>query len=58
MGDRRSGAGLSETVTPLGWWAIEGEALLEMLQRAHDGENPDLIYAEAYASAYHGEDDA
>jgi len=37
----------------MGWWVISGEALLEMLRRARDGEDPDLIYAEEYANAGH-----
>jgi len=36
---------------PLGWWAIKGEALLELLRRAARGEDPDLLYAEAYANS-------
>ena len=39
----------------MGWWAISGEDLLDMLRRAANGENPDLIYAEAYANARHGQ---
>ncbi len=34
----------------LGWWSISGEALLELLRRVAAGENPDLVYAEAYAN--------
>ena len=37
----------------LGYWAISGEALLDMLRRAHDGEDPDLVYAEEYANSKH-----
>ena len=37
----------------LGWWSISGEALLETLQRAHAGEDPDLLYAELYANSDH-----
>jgi hypothetical protein len=37
--------------TDLGWWTISGEALLSMLRRAHNGEDPDLLYAEEYANA-------
>jgi len=36
---------------PLGWWAISGEALLDLLRRAHAGEDPDLLYAEEYANS-------
>jgi hypothetical protein len=48
--------------TALGWWSISGEDLLVMLRRCHDGEDPDLVYAEAHANAEHetptDEDDA
>jgi hypothetical protein len=37
----------------LGWWTISGEALLDLLRRCHDGEDPDLVYAEAYANCDH-----
>jgi hypothetical protein len=37
----------------LGWWSISGSALLEMLRRVACGEDPDLVYAEAYANAEH-----
>jgi hypothetical protein len=33
------------------WWSIHGETLMESLRRAHDGEDPDLIYAELYANS-------
>jgi hypothetical protein len=33
------------------WWSISEEMLLEMLRRAHKGEDPELIYAEQYANA-------
>jgi hypothetical protein len=36
---------------PLGWWAISGEAIIDGLRRAHDGENPDVLYAELYANS-------
>lgn len=35
----------------LGWWAISGEALLDMLRRVASGEDPDLVYAEEYANS-------
>lgn len=35
----------------LGWWAISGEALLDMLRRAHAGEDPDMVYVEEYANS-------
>lgn len=34
-----------------GWWAMSGEAFMAALRRAHEGENPDLIYAEWYANS-------
>lgn len=39
--------------TDLGWWTISGETLLELLRRAHAGEDPNLLYAEEYANAEH-----
>jgi hypothetical protein len=35
------------------WWTISEEALLDMLRRAHQGEEPEFIYAEEYANATH-----
>lgn len=35
------------------WWAISGDTLMDMLRRAHAGEDPDLLYAEHYANADH-----
>lgn len=35
----------------LGWWSIAGDELLDMLRRCHHGEDPDLVYAEAYANS-------
>ena len=35
----------------LGWHVIEGEHLLELLRRVQSGEDPDLVYAEAWANA-------
>lgn len=35
----------------LGYWAISGEALLDLLLRAGRGEDPDLLYAEQYANS-------
>lgn len=37
----------------LGWHVISGEHLLESLQRAAAGEDPDLVYAELWANAEH-----
>ena len=42
-----------ETPDPLGWHVIGGTHLLELLRRAHNGEDPDLLYAEAWANAEH-----
>lgn len=33
------------------WWVIKGNDLMEMLQRAHAGEDPDVIYIESYVNA-------
>jgi hypothetical protein len=35
------------------WWTISEDALLELLRRAHAGEDPELLYAEEYANADH-----
>lgn len=35
------------------WWVVNGEALLALLRRAHDGEDPDLLYAEHYTNSDH-----
>jgi hypothetical protein len=43
------------SATELGWWCISGEALLDMLKRVADGENPDLVFAEEYANSEHEE---
>jgi hypothetical protein len=37
----------------LGWHVISGEDLLALLRRAAAGEDPDLLYAEAWANADH-----
>jgi hypothetical protein len=37
--------------TSYGWWVISGEFLIELLRRAQAGEDPDLLYAEAYANS-------
>jgi hypothetical protein len=33
------------------WWSISEERLLDLLRRAHNGEDPELLYAEQYANA-------
>jgi len=38
-------------VDALGWWTISGVALLDALKRAHDGDDPDIVYAELYANS-------
>lgn len=45
--------GVSKTVQmpDLGWWVISGEELLAALHRVHEGEDPDLAYAELYANS-------
>lgn len=37
----------------LGWWTIAGSELLAALRRAHDGEHPDVVYAELYVNSDH-----
>lgn len=36
---------------PLGWWTISGEALMDALYRAHDGDDPGLVYLELLANS-------
>lgn len=33
------------------WWTISGAALLAALRRAHEGEDPDMVYAELFANS-------
>jgi hypothetical protein len=35
------------------WWVIESDNLLDLLRRAHAGEDPDLLMAEEYANGDH-----
>lgn len=45
-------AGMADDVcTPLGWWTISGEALMEMLRLVERGEHPLDVYAEYYANS-------
>lgn len=44
-------AALLPPPTNLGWHVISGEQLMELLRRAHEGEDPDLLYVEEYANA-------
>lgn len=37
----------------LGWWCISGEAMMDMLRRAHAGEDPEMVYVEQYANSEH-----
>jgi hypothetical protein len=49
-------AGVDLVATDLGWWTMSGEALMEMMRRCYNGEDPDLVYAEEYANAEHEEE--
>lgn len=40
------------------WWAISGESFLVALRRAHEGENPDMLYIEFHANADHPEEES
>lgn len=40
-------------MSDLGFLFMEGERMLELLGRAHDGEDPDLLFAELWANAEH-----
>lgn len=35
----------------LGIWVIHGQTLIQALHRAHEGEDPEIIYAELYANS-------
>ena len=35
------------------WWVINGQVFLDALQRAHVGEDPELLYLEHYANSNH-----
>lgn len=44
----------------LGWWCIHGATILTALHAVHEGQHPDLVYAELYANAEvtdHSKDD-
>ena len=43
--------GEAEVVPDPGWWVISGEMLMEILRRAANGEDADLLYAETYANS-------
>lgn len=34
-----------------GWWAISGQAIMAALNRAHAGDDPELVYVELYANS-------
>jgi len=38
-------------MTNMGWWTISGEDFLAALNRAHAGEDPDIIYTELYVNS-------
>lgn len=38
-------------MSSMGWWTLSGEDFLAAMKRAHDGENPDVIYAEYFANS-------
>jgi hypothetical protein len=38
-------------MTDMGWWSISGEVFLDCLKRAHEGEDPDMIYTELYVNS-------
>jgi len=44
------------------WWTINGQVLLDALHRAHDGDDPEVVYLELFANSdtvdVEGEDDA
>jgi hypothetical protein len=33
------------------WWVIHGQALMDALARAYDGEDPEMVYVELYANS-------
>lgn len=35
------------------WWVINGERLREALRRAHDGDDPDVVFLEFYVNSEH-----
>lgn len=39
------------TEKSLGWWTLSGEEFMKAMRRAHDGEDPEMIYAEYYANS-------
>lgn len=53
LGDRGKVSRTCPACNPVkwAWWSINGEALMQMLQRVKNGEEPFLVYAEAYANS-------
>ena len=33
------------------WWSINGQVLLDALNRAHNGDDPDVVYLELFANS-------
>lgn len=33
------------------WWSINGQEIMNMLERAKEGESPDLLYLELIANS-------
>lgn len=38
------------------WWTLNGADLMGALQRAHDGDDPDVVYLELLANSDGGTD--
>ena len=38
-----------------GWVAIHHGMMMRLLQRAHEGEDPEMLWLEAYANSVHDE---
>lgn len=36
------------------WWVINGTELLAALKRAHEGDDPDVVYIELFANSEEG----
>lgn len=36
-----------------GWWCVTEDDLLAMLRAVANGEDPDIVYAEAFANSDH-----
>ena len=33
------------------WWTIRGDVIMQALQQAHEGTNPDIVYLELIANS-------